>query len=83
MVLDSDENALRASQAASRLIAEYAVLERRLDLMNRYNEAVGPPSASVARVQSDFIKDRMEPGEIVAFVGVCQSLIFAVNLRRS
>ena len=84
MVTDFDRLTSKSRRASAWFIAEYAVLERRLDLINRYNETVGPPSPGVLQVQNDFIRDRMDPGELVAFVQVCEGLITAVhNLESS
>lgn len=83
MVSDFYENSPRSRRASGWLIAEYAVLDRRLDLIRRYNDAAGTPSAAVAHVHDDFIKDRMEPEELVAFVQVCEGLIAAATKRRA
>lgn len=79
MVTDSDEKALRSRSASAGLIADYATIDRRLDLINRYNYVVGAPSGGVARVQRDFITDQMAPEELVAFVLVCEGLIAGVE----
>lgn len=63
--------------ASAWLLNEYASMAKRIDLVERYNLVAGPPSMSVARVQDEFISDRMERQELVAFVGVCEALITA------
>lgn len=75
------ENLQRSRRASAWLIAEYAVLERRLNLIYRYNDVAGEPSAAVAQVHDDFIKDRMEPEELIAFVLACERLIAGATKR--
>jgi hypothetical protein len=80
---DTDARTLQRRQRGAWPIAQYALLERRIDLIERYNRAVGAPSHAVARVQNDFIKDRMEASEMVAFVVVCERLITAARRREA
>jgi hypothetical protein len=75
---DKDAEALRKGSAW--LMAEYAGQAKRIDLISRYNNAVGEPSPGVVRVQEDFLNNRMEPAEVVAFVGVCEKLIAAIQV---
>lgn len=73
-------NVARPFQSASEwLLKEYASMPKRIDLIERYNVVAGPQSAAVARVQDEFINGRMERQELVAFVGVCETLIAASN----
>lgn len=58
---------------------KYASPESRLILLFDYNNIVGPPSESVARVQDDFINARMAPEELVNFIITCKSIISAAN----
>lgn len=67
------------TQALGWLISEYSCVERRLNFMVRYNNLAGTPSPAMTQVQADFIKARMDPTELVAFVVMCQSLIDYVN----
>lgn len=69
----------RNTRALGWLISEYGYIERRLNLMLSYNNLAGPPSPAMTQVQTDFIKARMEPAELVAFVVMCQSLIDYVH----
>lgn len=82
MLIDLNDKTSRERRANAWFIAEYAVLERRLELIDCYNNAVGPPSLGVIQVQEDFIKDRMEPSELIAFILVCKGLISAAEKRR-
>jgi hypothetical protein len=61
------------------ITAEYATLKRRSDLISRYNAVAGPPCEFITQVHNDFLKDRMEPDEVVAFVIVCEELITAAH----
>lgn len=69
------EHAPGSRRGSAWLVAHYAEKEQRIDLIARYNLVAGSPSAAVAQVQHEFLHDRMEPAETVAFVGVCESLI--------
>jgi hypothetical protein len=64
---------------AAWITAEYASLKCRADLISRYNAVAGPPSEFITQVHNDFLKDRMEPDEVVAFVIVCEELITAAH----
>jgi hypothetical protein len=64
-------------RATTWLVAEYAMLAPRMDLINRYNNAVGAPGPAVAHVHADFIKGNMDDEELAAFVIFCNELIKA------
>jgi hypothetical protein len=72
-----NENALGKRRASSWLASEFAVEEKRMDLIQRYNDVAGHPGAAVKQVQDEFVGNRMEPDEAVAFIAVCMSLITA------
>jgi len=69
--------ARHSRRATTWLVAEYATLAPRMDLINRYNNAVGAPSSAVAHVHADFINGNMEDEELAAFVIFCEELIRA------
>lgn len=56
---------------------DFMLKKNRLDLINEFNRVVGPPSYQIQIVQNDFIQDRMDPAETIAFVKVCRGLIAA------
>ena len=72
----------RLGKASAWLLEEYKEKERRIDLVDRYNKAVGEPGTAVAHVQDEFISSRMEPQEVVNFVGVCEELLKAYTKPR-
>lgn len=59
---------------------EMSVLQNRLNLVNRYNQAIGPAGPKVSQVQQDFINGLMKPGIVTTFVKQCEMMIEA---RRS
>ena len=71
----------RLRKASAWLFEEYIVKGKRIDLVERYNALVGQPGTAVAHVQDDFINSRMEPQEVVDFVGVCEELLDACKKR--
>ena len=73
--LSSEAPPLR--RASAWLLKESACMAKRIDLVERYNLVAGPPGMAVARVQYEFITDRMAPQELIDFVGVCEALIEA------
>lgn len=81
--MDLEKSILISRRSTAWLIAEYAARERRQELIERYNLVIGKPSMAVARVHDDFLKDRMEASELVAFVSVCEGLIVASKQCRS
>jgi hypothetical protein len=70
---------LSSRAGADWITAEYVTLRRRADLISRYNAVAGPPSEFIMQVHNDFLKDKMEPDEVVAFVIVCEELITAAH----
>jgi hypothetical protein len=66
-------------RASLRLISEFSAEDKRIDLIQRYNEVAGHPGAAVMQVQDEFINNRMEPDEAVAYIAVCMSLIRAAT----
>jgi hypothetical protein len=70
-------------RASLRLISEFSTEDKRIDLIQRYNEVAGNPGAAVMQVQDEFISNRMEPDEAVAYIAVCISLIRAATHRSS
>jgi hypothetical protein len=59
---------------------DMSVLQNRLNLVNRYNQAIGPAGPKVSQVQQDFINGLMKPGIVATFVKQCEIMIEA---RRS
>jgi hypothetical protein len=76
-----NESALGKRRASSWLVSEFAAEEKRMDLIQRYNDVAGHPGAAVKQVQDEFVGNRMEPDEAVAFIAVCMSLITAATGR--
>jgi hypothetical protein len=72
-----NRNAFGNRRASSWLVSEFAAEEKRMDLIQRYNDVAGHPGAAVKQVQDEFVGNRMEPDEAVAFIAVCMSLITA------
>jgi hypothetical protein len=62
--------------------AAYALREHRIALVNDLNRLSGPPSPAMSIFQDEFIEDRMEPGETIAFAKVCYGLLAAAVARR-
>lgn len=81
MASDSNRVSSQKGNSSAGLTAEYSILERRLELINLYNSVVGPPSLGIIHVQEDFIRNRMEPSEFLAFILVCKGLISAAEKR--
>jgi hypothetical protein len=81
MAIAFDENVSSSRRASMWLISEFSAEEKRIDLIQRYNQVAGLPGAAVKQVQDEFISDRMEPDEAVAFIAVCMSLIRAASPR--
>lgn len=70
---------LSSRAGADWITAEYATFKRRADLISRYNAVAGPPSEFIKQVHNDFLKEIIEPDEVVAFVIVCEELIMAAH----
>jgi hypothetical protein len=51
--------------------------QNRLDLMRRYNEAVGAPGPQVKQVQQEFIDGIMQPEFVITFADQCEMMIAA------
>jgi hypothetical protein len=81
MTIAADETTACLRQGSSWLAAEFSALEKRIDLIQQYNQVAGHPGPAVKQVQDEFISDRMEPDEAVAFIAVCMSLITAATGR--
>lgn len=62
-------------------VADFDQIEHRLDLVNRYNHAMGAPDLQGSRMQRDFVKGTMPPGESVSYVGTCCYLLRAKVVR--
>jgi hypothetical protein len=56
---------------------DMSVLQNRLSLVNRYNQALGPAGPKVSQVQQDFINGLMKPGIVATFVKQCELMIEA------
>lgn len=54
---------------------DMSVLEKRLDLVNRYNHALGQPGPGVTYLQREFINGLMRPEWVACFVDECEMLI--------
>jgi hypothetical protein len=61
--------------------ADLALMQNRVELMSRYNEALGPPCDAISVVHAAFINGAMGPVEMSAFVRVCKRLIAAARKR--
>lgn len=62
-------------------VGDFTLIQNRIELMRRYNEAVGPPCDAISAVHADFIKGAMGAVEMSAFVRVCKRLIAASKAR--
>lgn len=58
-----------------------ALIQNRIELMRRYNEAVGPPCDAILAVHADFIKGAMGAVEMSHFIRICKCLIAASTER--
>ena len=56
---------------------DMGLLQNRLDLVSRYNEAVGAPGPQVEQVQREFVDELMPPEFVSAFVDQCEMMIAA------
>lgn len=74
MKTEDKNSALRAD---SWELATLALRVNRIDLIKKFNLAIGAPSYNVAKMQHEFIKGEMEPAEAIAFAKVCLGLIDA------
>jgi hypothetical protein len=57
--------------------AEFVVKKHRADLVDHFNQIAGRPSYAMKVLQDEFIEDRMDPREMIAFIKVCRGLIAA------
>lgn len=74
----------RASDMAIRdcwTFAQYALRSNRVELLRRFELAVGPPSEPMFVLQQEFLNDRMPPEDLSAFVDVCCGLIAAAEVK--
>lgn len=62
--------------------AELSLRPNRLNLMNKFNLALGEPSYEIARLQYDFLEGQMVPDEALAFAQVCLGLLDAAESLR-
>jgi hypothetical protein len=56
-------------------------IENRLDLINRYNAAVGFPGIEESEEQVKFIKGEMTKKEFFAYVRICEYRIYLSRIR--
>lgn len=57
--------------------------DTRQDLVDRYNEALGPPGPQVAALQASFLDGSMASANVLNYVQQCEYMIEArISLRR-
>jgi hypothetical protein len=64
------------------IVSEYESVERRKDLIERYNYALGLPNEFITQVHNDFLNYRMQIDEVMAFVLISEELIYAAQQWR-
>lgn len=57
--------------------AAYALKVHRVALIDALNRALGPHSPAMAMFQREFIDERMDPSDTIAFAKVCYGLLAA------
>lgn len=62
--------------------AALAIRDNRLDLIQKFNLALAPPSPAVQRLQQEFIEGRMDAKETLAFAKVYCDLVNASEEER-
>jgi hypothetical protein len=63
------------AENVSRENANLTLKEARVALVDQYNQIAGRPSLAMIVVQDEFINERMDPSEMIAFAKVIHGLI--------
>lgn len=72
---NDEKRELSLNLAQSFILASKALPEHRLALIDDLNRLVGPPSDAMALLQNEFIDDRMDDFETIAFAKFCYDLL--------
>lgn len=62
---------------------DHSSYEVRQNLVDRFNNALGPPNNADQAIQQAFLKGTMTPGETQLFVSMCEYVINAVDRHSS